>query len=248
MTEAAKPGDWAIFSDVHGNLEALEAVLKDIESQKVDHLLCLGDIVSYGADSPACVEKIRALGCPCLMGNHDQASVHIELLDEFTPLARSGLRLSNSQLNDSQKAFLESLPFVFKGEAFEAVHASLFRPKGWNYVLDLLDAEMHFEEQDMPLCFCAHSHRPGIWEKMPKEIVQHAATDLVLKAGTQYLVNVGAVGQPRDRHPEACYVVYRAEEKKIIFRRVMYDISQAQKKILEAGLPSFLAERLGQGI
>jgi len=245
MTDSAK----AVFSDVHSNLEALQAVLKDMEAMGVRSHVCLGDIVGYAADPTACLELVRSLQCPVIQGNHDAAAVAEEDLQEMNASAQAGTDFARQQLSGEQRAWLAALPLVRTEEGAEFVHASLDAPEEWWYVIGPDDAQAHFQAQTRPLCFCGHTHSPMVWnwQASGRLSVHLGEGRIQLPAEGKTLINVGAVGQPRDRNPKACYVIFAPEARTVEFRRVAYDITKAKRKIIQAGLPGFTAQRLSQG-
>ena len=239
----------AIFSDVHSNLEALQAVLAEMESLGLTRRICLGDIVGYGANPAECLELVRSLGCPIVKGNHDQLVAGDEELEGVSDTAKSGIEFSRKQLSSEQRKFLADLPMTLTDEGCEFVHASLDQPEGWWYVLRPEDALLHFEAQTRPVCFCGHTHIPFVWHNDPKGKLDVArGTGAVrLPEKGKALINVGSVGQPRDRRAEACYAIFDLKARRVEFRRVPYDIAAAKRKIIKARLPRFAAQRLSQG-
>ncbi|MEO0453553.1 MAG: metallophosphoesterase family protein [Verrucomicrobiota bacterium] len=240
---------YALFSDIHANLEAAEAVVKDMMREGVTDRVCLGDIVGYGADSSACVDFIQGLGCPTLLGNHDAEAAEERIFNTLNEGAKAGIFLARKQLDRAQKSYLLNRPYALRNDHFEATHASLHSPSAWRYIIDDNEAEKHFQEQTMTVCFFGHTHYPCIWEREENGNIELYAgmSQFVLKEGCRYLVNTGSVGQPRDRNNKACYVIYDHEAKRVIWRRVEYDITRVQEKIIDAGLPDNNARRLSNG-
>jgi diadenosine tetraphosphatase ApaH/serine/threonine PP2A family protein phosphatase len=238
---------FAIFSDVHANLEALQAVLKDIESQNIENLIFLGDVVGYGANPAECLDLIGNLECPMLLGNHDAEVAGDHRLDAHRETVRLALEYSRGQLTREQRQFLGKLPLVAQMEDFILVHASLNEPEKWNYVDTIAETMAHFKEQKLIGCFHGHTHVPMVCELRTSHLTLYRDPKHVLTSSGQWLVNVGSVGQPRDKDPRACYVIYRPDQNTVEFRRVAYDIAVAQRKIRKAGLPEFFATRLEQG-
>jgi predicted phosphodiesterase len=238
----------ALFSDVHGNLEALEAVLQHIASHGVHRMICLGDIVGYGPDPGACVSRIREIGCPAVLGNHDEACVAPGNEDLMNELAQAGIAHAQRDLDSEQKEWLADLPHVIEADEFSVVHSSLDEEDFWPYVLARNDAARHFRYQEKPLAFCGHTHRPAIWQmdgrKIRTPLVEGKHT---LEPGVRHLINVGSVGQPRNARSEASYVLYDPSAATVEFQLVPYDFFKTQNKILDAGLPAFLALRLELG-
>jgi len=238
---------YAILGDIHGNLEALEAVLEDACAQGVTHYACVGDVVGYNADPHACLERVRALDAPFVRGNHDHYVAEEHAFNGFNPLAAKVLRWTREQMTPEEIAFLDELPFNRRVENFTLVHSTLDMPEKWGYVFDRYEAEAHFAYQRTPVCFFGHTHVPMLFEKTSADLRQTAFERVMITLGKRYFINVGSVGQPRDGDPRAAYAVYDMPQKAIELRRIEYDIAKAQKKILDAGLPERLARRLETG-
>ena len=236
----------AIFGDIHANLEALEAVLKDAEEQGVTNFVCLGDVVGYNPDPIACLNKIRDMGCPTVKGNHDQDASEDHSLDTMNPVAASALQWTREQLDDDQRLWLKRLRIVRQVSDYTIVHSTLDQPVHWNYVTNRFDAMSNFSYQFTQVCFHGHTHVPRVYVKSDK-VREVPAESIAIEANSKYFINVGSVGQPRDGDPRACYAIFDQAHKLIVFRRVDYDISTTQNKIREAGLPEMLADRLEEG-
>ena len=225
----------AIFGDIHSNLEALQSVLADAQIQGCTHHICLGDLVGYSADPEACIELVRSLDCPVIKGNHDEQAAMSGSLTGFTELAAAAMQWTRGQLGEKDKEWLRSLRLQRVIRDFTVVHATLDTPHKWGYVVTPGDAGASFTHE--PFIFST-----GIVVK------KNTYDKLKLKPGTQYLINAGSVGQPRDHDWRAAYVIYQPETLEVELRRIPYDIETTQKKILGAGLPPELAERLALGI
>lgn len=240
---------WAIFSDVHSNLEALQAVLADMEAQGARRRFCLGDTVGYSANPAQCLELVRSLGCPVIKGNHDAAAANDKELPEMNVSAQAGIEYSRRKLTPAQRTWLEQLPMVHTEGGCEFVHGSLDAPSDWWYVIEPEDAWMHFESQTLPISFCGHSHDPMFWHLDSEErmIMSHGEGRIQLPTGGKTLINVGSVGQPRDGDPNACYVIFNPKARWVEFRRVPYEVAKTRRKILRAKLPKFSAQRLSVG-
>ena len=236
----------AIISDVHANLPALEAVMKDIEAQGIHQRICLGDIVGYGGNPAECVKLVQASGFECIRGNHDSYASEDAVLPRRAEDFAGACQWMRLQLGPETCRWLTTLPFTLSKETYEATHTSLYHPPEWRYVLMDTDAVQHFEYQVKPLCFAGHTHQPKLWTEGEDRPVPGFATEK-LRPNLKQLVNVGSVGQPRDGDPRACYVVYRPDTQEITWRRVDYDIDRAQKAILYARLPAKYAGRLEFG-
>ena len=237
----------AILGDIHANIDALEVVLADCRAQGVTDYMCTGDVVGYNARPHECLQIVRDLGCPVVMGNHDHYVSSRQNLADFNPNAAAVIEWTRKQLTVEEMLFLRNLPFVQTKTGVTLVHATMDNPGGFGYVFDHLQAEAHFSHQVTPLCFHGHTHCPMIYEKQMGAVYRIDAQDFKLPIGRKYFINVGSVGQPRDGDPRAAYVLYNPKERTVHFRRLEYDIAAAQAKIREAGLPERLAERLEVG-
>ena len=238
---------FAILSDIHSNLEALQVVLEHAKQQDCTHYVCLGDIVGYGPNPVECLAIIRALNCPVVMGNHDEYCAGEMDLTGFNPMASDAIKWTRQQLNEEQRTWLRNLKYVRGVEGFTIVHATLDLPEKWAYVFDRLAAQSSFSYQHTPVCFNGHTHVPIAFIRGPGGIHGGLFTKLKIEVGRKYFINVGSIGQPRDRNPKASYVTFSFDDNVIEIHRLDYDIEAVQKKIRAAGLPPSLAERLGQG-
>jgi predicted phosphodiesterase len=233
----------AIFGDIHANLEAFEVVLADAREQGCVSFICLGDVVGYNANPRECLQKVQSLKCPVVKGNHDDYASSDSSLESFNPLAEIAIQWTRDQLTPSEKAWLGALPLISKVRGFTIVHASLDDPGGWGYVLNQLDAAASFSKQSTELCFFGHTHTPRAYIK-DSSVVGYPFEKIDLDPGKKYFVNVGSVGQPRDGDWRAAYVIFDEEKRTIRLRRLPYDLPKTQGKILAAGLPPRLADRL----
>jgi predicted phosphodiesterase len=237
---------FAIFSDVHANLEALEAVLADAHQRKCTHFICLGDVVGYNANPNECMKRVRELDCPTVKGNHDEQASIATSSTGFNELAERAIKWTRDQLTEKDKQWLRDLPFQKQVRDFTIVHATLDTPAQWGYVFTNFDAAASFTYQHTILCFFGHTHVPMVFirdEGVRREIADHVR----IEPAKKYFINVGSVGQPRDGNWRAAYCVYDIENKLVQQLRVKYDLAAVQKKVIEAGLPRMLAERLAMG-
>ena len=239
----------AVFSDIHSNLEAFEAVRADMKALNIQGFICLGDVVGYGANPLACVEMLRAMNCPVLLGNHDAAATNDAVLGEMNHAARTGIRFARLQLSDELLDWLGNLPLVIKKDDCQFDHGTLDAPAEWYYAISPEDIALHFAAQTSPICFCGHTHDPMFWHwnGEGKLSIRCGVGRIPIPPGGKTLINVGSVGQPRDGNPDACYAVLGPNAQWVEFRRVAYDVSKAKRKILKAGLPHFSADRLAAG-
>jgi predicted phosphodiesterase len=237
---------FAIFGDIHANLQALEAVLSDARTQLCTHYVCLGDIVGYNANPRECLAIVRALDCPAVKGNHDEQASMITEHEGFNALAEEAIQWTRAQLTADERAWLRELRLQRQVRDFTIVHATLDTPHKWAYVFNQLDAASSFSYQHTTLCFIGHTHSPKAYVRdggvrsLPLDI-------LLLQQGKKYLINVGSVGQPRDGDWRAAYAIYDTTSNEIELRRIEYDVAKAQEAILAVGLPEKLAERLAIG-
>lgn len=236
----------ALFGDIHANLEALDAVLKDASDRGCTDYVCLGDVVGYNADPAACLERVRDMGCPVVKGNHDEDASGDHSLENMNPVAASALQWTREQLAPDQRDWLRQLRMVRQVENFTVVHSTLDQPQAWHYVTNKFDAMSNFSYQFTNLCFHGHTHVPRIFIRDTK-VTEVEAEEVVLEPGTKYFINAGSVGQPRDGDWRACYVCYDTATSTVSIHRVDYDLASTQKKIRAAGLPESLAERLAEG-
>ncbi|MDP8214794.1 MAG: metallophosphoesterase family protein [Candidatus Euphemobacter frigidus] len=238
---------YAILSDIHGNLEALRAVLDEARRRAVESYICLGDIVGYGANPNECLEMLLELSPATVLGNHDAAVCGREDLENFTPLAAQAIIWTRERIKLEGRAYLASLPLVRTIGNITIVHSNLSHPSDWRYIFSPGEALSSFDRLDRQACFFGHSHRPVVfresegWVDYVEEPIFH------LVDGCRYLINVGSVGQPRDRDPRAAFAVFDQETGTVEIVRVEYPVGTAREKILDAGLPARLANRLLKG-
>jgi diadenosine tetraphosphatase ApaH/serine/threonine PP2A family protein phosphatase len=239
---------YAIISDIHANLEALEATGSEIDRIGPDKVLCLGDVVGYGASPGECIEITRKLASTTIAGNHDFGVTGMTDITYFNQYAREAIVWTAKTLDEQGLEFLRQLPLSHvERERFRIVHATPQDPGKWNYIFTHQQAMEEFAAFTEQICFIGHSHQPCIFELMDAETIIMNSDNVRIRDGRRYIVNVGSVGQPRDSDPRACLCVYDDQEGEITIRRIAYDIEQAQAKIKEAGLPPVLANRLSWG-
>ena len=238
---------FAVLGDIHANLDALNVVLDDCRSQGVTDFLCTGDVVGYNACPHECMDIIRAIGCPVVVGNHDFYVSSRQNLDDFNPAAAAVVQWTRKQLSVDELYWLRNLPFTHTQMGVTLVHSTMDNPENFGYVFDNLQAEANFLNQKTPVCFHGHTHCPMIYEKSMNGVFRIDAQDFKLPIGRKYFINVGSVGQPRDGDPRACYCIYEPSKHLLEYRRLEYDVAAAQARIREAGLPDHLADRLARG-
>ena len=239
--------NFAIFSDIHANLEALEAILQDAHEHGCTHFVCLGDVVGYNANPHECVAKMQEMDCPIVKGNHDEQASLIESSRDFNELAEHAIEWTRENLTEPDKEWLRDLRLQRQVRDFTIVHATLDTPAKWGYVFNNLDATASFTYQHTALCFFGHTHVPMAFVRDDAGVERVKADALRIEVGKKYFINVGSVGQPRDGDWHAAYCTYDADNNMVEERRVKYDLATAQKKIIKAGLPRLLADRLAIG-
>lgn len=245
----------AVISDIHGNLEALEAVLGAVAEDKVDHLVHLGDLVGYNANPRECIQLLQEHRAISVLGNHDMALIEPKFAQNFNVMAFQALHYSISQLTRAEKRYLQGLPrsevlwdryLICHGtpESLESYITNLFQAKR---TFNLL--RKHYG--GLRACFFGHTHVQTAWINDPRGKVlalQDTNGAFHLESDHLYLINPGSVGQPRQRDNRAHYLLFDSEREVVAFRAVSYDIEKAQHKILKAKLPQYLAMRLQDGI
>ena len=238
---------YAVLSDIHGNLEALRAVLADADT-RADDVLCLGDIVGYGADPAACVDLIGERARAVVAGNHEYAVIGRMDLAWFNRYARAAAEWTMAQVDSDCTAYLASLALSTEVHDATLVHASPRQPDEWDYLVTADDGLAAFAAFATRMCFVGHSHVPAVWSlgsSGPDH--ERGDIDVGLDAGRRYIVNVGSVGEPRDHDSRAAYALWDVDARRVTVRRVPYDVATARAKIQAAGLPRFLADRLSAG-
>ncbi len=236
----------AIFSDIHGNLEALQAVLERCADVGVDRTLCLGDLVGYGADPNRCIEQVCEAADVVLAGNHDWVAAGLEEPRYFNPMALAAIRWTAAELTGAHIAYLQARPLTAEEGDVLYVHASPYRPETWPYIHYPEEGREGLAHTGARVCFVGHSHQAFICsERGDVEVLGEGVAPVTLSE--RYLVNVGSVGQPRDGDPRAAFVIWDQAADELQLCRVPYDVAGAQAKIREAQLPELLAERLEMG-
>ena len=240
----------AIISDIHANLEALNAVMDDIETRDVDTVICLGDIVGYGVSPNECVEVVRKR-CPVvLLGNHDAAAIGTLSTQHFNIHAKIAIEWTSAALSKGSTAWLQSLPLrEVEGEK-TYVHSTPYEPGMWYYITSLEEAAFNFQFFETRLCFIGHTHIPIIIVlDKEKELYVHQDSSIDYRAldEARLLINVGSVGQPRDRNPQSCYGLLDTEAQLFRHHRVSYDVKKAQARMRKQKMPEFLITRIADG-
>jgi len=223
----------AVLSDIHSNLPALEAVLASVKLEGCEQTICLGDVVGYGAQPNECLELLTSEHIPILLGNHDAAVIGRLSLEYLNTYARQAAVWTMNRLALENIHRLALHPIIIEQTVITYVHSSPSEPDLWRYIFNPTEARAAFRAFKSQVCFYGHTHIPIIFTN---------------PADDRRLINVGSVGQPRDRDPRACYGIYDTETAEFRWVRLDYDIDKTAKLIVDAGLPRFLADRLYEGI
>jgi diadenosine tetraphosphatase ApaH/serine/threonine PP2A family protein phosphatase len=243
----------AVLADVHGNLEALRACLDHARARGAERIILLGDLVGYGADPEAVLEIAMAevaAGAVALLGNHDEAAIGTAGTG-MNDQAALAIAWTRRRLSDAHRRFLAALPLTHEEDGRLFVHAEASAPARWRYVTDAEEARRSLEATDAQATICGHVHRPALYSLAQSDKINAfapvAGAPVPLARGRRWLVVLGAVGQPRDGNPAACYAMIDTLRSEVAWQRVPYDIGAAAAKIRAAGLPAGLADRLFLG-
>ena len=244
---------YLVLTDIHANLEALDACIADARTRGFDRALVLGDLVGYGADPNAVVERVVALDPVAIVrGNHDKVACGLEQAEGFNAVAKSAAFWTFDVMTPEHRAWLAALPEgpILVDDLVEICHGSPFDEDA--YIFDELDAVRALKASQRPLCLFGHTHYPVSFELSADTFDStgpsaSAESQLVLRNGSKYLVNPGSVGQPRDGDPRAAYAIVDVAERQVTMMRVSYPLEAAQAKVVKAGLPDVLAQRLAAG-
>jgi diadenosine tetraphosphatase ApaH/serine/threonine PP2A family protein phosphatase len=237
---------YAIISDVHANLEAVEACFQEIGKIKPDRIICLGDLVDYCAEPVEVIDIIKKNCDVVILGNHDEAQFRYEMIGGYRENAQISSVHTRKVITDEEIKYLKTLPRVHSENDLLFVHASPLDPKRYRYLLYEETAAENFSNFSEKICFIGHSHKPLMFELSAAGVkrVQKAK----LSPDARYLINVGSVGQPRDGNPKLSFGWYDTDSFEYRNIRVDYDIKSASAKIRNEGLPAQLANRLFEGI
>jgi len=238
---------YAILADIHGNLDAFRAVLKDIEGRGgVDELWCLGDIVGYGPEPSACLSLLREYPHVCVAGNHDWAAAGSIDTADFNPDAAAACKWTAGQLTSAEKKYLQELPLTATRGDFTLAHGSPRDPL-YEYIFSAVSAEDNLRGLGTAHCLVGHTHVPAVFRSEGGSCRRESLPP-VLRLGGRSIINPGGVGQPRDGDPRASYAIYDDAGRVIYSYRVPYDIAAVQEKMNRAGLPEYLSLRLSEGL
>lgn len=231
---------YAIISDIHSNLEALTKALEIIDQKSVDEIICLGDIVGYGANPNECAAIIRQRCSTVIKGNHDEALVDESIPKRFNDDARSAIAWTRKEIHKEYISYLHTLPLTVKKDDIFFVHASPCFPEKWRYIFEEVSAADALRCFSESVCFIGHTHAPAIFSASGR-----ASS---IKKGERYIVNVGSVGQPRDGNKDLSFGIIDTDTWLYENIRSPYDVETAMQKILNSELPPRLGRRLLMGV
>ncbi|MEE8408082.1 MAG: metallophosphoesterase family protein [Myxococcota bacterium] len=241
---------YGIFSDAHGNIEALVEVLERLKGQKIDRYAFLGDAVGYGANPNQVCDLIRPLVSYAVVGNHDAAVASRMDYREYYDAARQALDWCATQLSVANMEWLKALPYKQREGIVEFSHGSPLMPESFDYLFapeQLIDLLAHYDAF-APVTFIGHSHLTISFKIERGRVTPLLHPEVVCEPNAKYIITVGSVGQPRDRDPRACCGVFDTEQRIFTYHRVEYDIQATRKKIIDAGLSPVFGERLLVGM
>jgi len=236
-----------LISDIHSNLEALSVVLDALKENNCTEIICCGDIVGYGANPNECIKLLRSCNLKIVLGNHDAGVLNKTPLYYFNEVAQKAILWTRKELTRDSLEYLDLLFLVDHSYPFHIVHASPQAPGKWYYILSLPEAIHQFRFFEKPICVIGHTHIPLVVEELNNQYRIIEEDEFLIESGAHYLINVGSVGQPRDGDPRTTCCIYDTKKKLFKRMRLEYDIKSAAQKILEAGLPKVLSERLFYG-
>ena len=239
-----------IFSDVHANIEAMNAVVEAFKSERIDKYVCIGDVVGYGASPNECCDLIRKLAAFTILGNHDAAVAGRMDYSYYYDAARQALDLHARQLRPENKAWLEGLPYEVRDGDLTFCHGSPINLEEFEYIFSVEQASRCLDIwDDLGLVtFIGHSHLCKSFALTREEVFEVVATKFVIRPEHRYIISVGSVGQPRDYDNRASYTIYDSDHKRFEFKRIEYDIETAAEKVLRAKLERNFAHRLYIGV
>lgn len=242
---------YAIISDIHGNIEALDTILAKFEEiGGIDKYYCLGDIVGYGAEPEACCTRVRELCEVTLLGNHDAAVAGRMDYSYYYDAAREALDWCRERLSPVNMTWLEGLPYTHRLGEVELSHGSPYEPEQYDYIFALEQAKEVAElKPDLAdVTFIGHSHLTKVFAVTDEDALDVVAPKFTLRDEMKYIITVGSVGQPRDYDPRACAGLYDTETREFEYIRVEYDVESQRQKIIDAGLAHNFGTRLLLGI
>jgi len=238
---------YGIFSDLHGNLEAFRVACDYLDKERIDKFIFNGDAIGYGANPCECLDLLKKINPIIIAGNHDWAAIDRFSLDYFNPQAKDALLWTKGELRKEDFSFLNSFELKYTEGNFICVHGSLSDPAEFNCIIYTYDAGLNFSLLNKQILFVGHSHRAEAFSIKDEKVSYIKSEEIKIDSKTKYIINVGSIGQPRDRDPRLSLCIYDSNEGLVKFVRLEYNIKKAADKILTKGLPSLSAMRLFDG-
>lgn len=235
---------FAVFSDIHGNWEALEAAAAYVKGRGITRFVVLGDTVGYGANPNECLEWALNHAAVNLFGNHERALLDPDLKKEFNPYAREAIEWTAEVLKPELLERIQDLPYSQIKEGLTFVHGSPYQPEKFHYLMNFEDAGPSFRQMQTPVCFVGHTHVPACFCEQKRSMEYLRPGLRKIEKNERVILNPGSIGQPRDRDPRLSFGIYNSDTPSFEIVRLNYDNHKAAGKIRKAGLPSFLADRL----
>jgi len=236
----------AVLSDIHGNAEALNRCLEYIDAEcSVDEITVLGDIVGYGADPGICIQQVKKRAAFSVLGNHDAGVIGKTDIRYFNYSAQAAILWTQARIQEDERKYLNELPYSVIQYGIRFVHSSPNNPEYWKYIISWYDTADEFSHFPEKVCFIGHSHIPGIYTA--EEFLPVMRGEFKLEPDTQYIINPGSVGQPRDGDPRLSFGIFDTETTAITIIRQEYDVETARQKIIDNNLPAVLGDRLLYG-
>ena len=238
-----------IFSDVHSNYSALRTVVDYCRGAGVDRYICLGDVIGYGAEPNECCDLIRSISDVTLLGNHDAACIGVMDTSYYYKEARDALLWTRERLSQKNFRWLYSLPYSFHFDNLAFYHSAPIQPSGFYYVVTTSDADLHtrMAERLHEFNFVGHSHLTNQYVLGGRKVRDATGGECRAVPGRKWIINVGSVGQPRDRDPRTCFGIFDTDAQSFEHIRLDYDVDVSAGRILEAGLARKFARRLYTG-
>ena len=239
---------YAIFSDIHSNLEAFEEALRFYEKERVDRFVFLGDIVGYGANPKEVIALLKNLNPISIAGNHDWAVIDKLGTEFFNEYAEDALSWTKKIIIEKEIEYIRTFPLTYEEADFICVHGTLNSPEAFNYLSGINEARVNFSLLKKQILFVGHSHKAQIYHSNSDGTFFYPQSEISIKPNERYIINVGSIGQPRDRDRRLSCCVYDTKERLARIVRLDYNISAAAEKIINAGLPAMLSSRLFIGL
>ncbi|MFA6281466.1 MAG: metallophosphoesterase family protein [Candidatus Omnitrophota bacterium] len=239
---------YAIFSDVHGNLEAFEKAIEFFKQEAIGRFIFLGDIAGYGANPKEVIGLLKDMNPAIVAGNHDWGVTDKLDIENFSEYAETAILWTKKIITEKDKEYIRTFPLTHEEDDFFCIHGSLDAPENFNYITGINEARTSFLLLKKQILFVGHSHKAQIYYANTEGISFHPQSEISIKDNEKYIINVGSIGQPRDRDRRLSFCIYDSDEKLARIVRLEYNIIAAAEKITNAGLPAMLSSRLFIGL